>query len=217
MPQEGLIAKLAQLLALYVVYVFLSGWTFFDFYYRQFGVDPRWFDLPLQETLVKGFTILFTSGTWLWPVYAAMLVGPLWVDGAEFLRDRLWVRLLLVLFMMMGILLCVYFISRHAGTSEAKNDQGSPTRLAPATFSLKACLERRDAKREAPPVDPSKKTAKEKPLKQENCDYFGEILIFRNGNYYMYKVAPLREQSQNSLAVQVFRAEELVNLNIAGQ
>jgi hypothetical protein len=33
----------------------------------------------------------------------------------------------------------------------------------------------------------------------------------------MYKVAPLREQSQNSLAVQVFRAEELVNLNIAGQ
>ncbi len=222
MPQESFIAKLTQLLAVYVVYVFLSGWTFFYFYYRQFGVDPRWFDLPVQETLVKGFTILFTSGPWLWPCYIAMLVVPLWLDGKASLRDRLWVRLLLGLFMI-GVLLCVFYISRSAGVKEAKNDQGSPTRLVPATYSLKACLDRNEARRKdarsgkEARSEGSRKTQQEKSPERENCDYSGEILILRNGIYYMYKVAPLREQPKTTLAVQVYRAEDLANLTLAGQ
>jgi hypothetical protein len=216
MPQEGFIAKLTQLLALYVVYVFLSGWTFFDFYYHQFGVDPRSFDLPVQETLVKGFTILFTSGTWLWPLYAAMLMVPLLVDGSAALRDRLWVRPVLGLFML-GVLLGVYFISRNAGVSEAMKDQGSSGRLTPVTFSLKACVERREKKTELT-QGTALKTKKETAAKPENCDYNGEILIFRNGTYYMYKVVPLRQPlPQKGLAVLVYRAEDLINVNLAGQ
>ena len=41
MAQDGLIAKLAQLIALYVVYVFLSGWAFFD-PVSYTHLDPAW-------------------------------------------------------------------------------------------------------------------------------------------------------------------------------
>ncbi len=215
MPQESFIAKLTQLVALYVVYVFLSGWTFFDFYYRQFGVDPRWFDLPVQETLVKGFTVLFTSGTWLWACYGIMLLVPLWVDGSAKLRDRFLVRML-VGGVMIGVLLCVFFISKSAGISEAKHDQaGTPTRLAPVTFTLKACAERNELKSKEISRTGQHKVLQETTLPK--CDYSGQILIFRNGVYYLYKVAPLREQPPANLALQVYRAEELINLTIAGQ
>jgi len=215
MPQESFIAKLTQLTALYVVYVFLSGWTFFDFYYRQFGVDPRWFDLPIQETLVKGFTILFTSGTLLWGCYGVMLLVPLWVDGSAKFRDRFLVRLL-VSAVLIGVLLCVFFISRHAGIAEAKNDQaGTPTRLAPATFTLKSCLERNESKTKE--VSRTIQGKGDPGKRLEKCDYSGQILIFRNGIYYMYKVASLGETPPQNLALQLYRAEELVNLTIAGQ
>jgi hypothetical protein len=118
---------------------------------------------------------------------------------------------------MIGILVCVYFISKNAGVAEAKKDQIGPTRLYPATFSLKACVERRDAKRaEARGVN-SKTTQTEKNTEPEHCAYSGQILISRNGIYYMYKVAPIPEEPQTTLALHAYRAEELVNLIIAGQ
>jgi hypothetical protein len=223
--QDGLIAKLAQLIALYVVYVFLSGWAFFDHYYREFGADPRWFDLPLQETLVKGFTILFSNAfsllsIALWAIYLLMIGVPLWGDGTKH-RDHLWVRFSVGGFMV-AALISVYFLSAHAGLSAARSDQGAPTRLALATFSLKSCVERREAKEKGSQEQigrhntPKSATAP-KAAEQENCDYSGQILIFRNSTYYMYKVAALRQQPEKTLELRVFRAEDLADLHIAGE
>lgn len=41
------IGSIAGLLSLYTVFVFMSGWTFLDFYYRRFGIYIRWLDLPI--------------------------------------------------------------------------------------------------------------------------------------------------------------------------
>jgi hypothetical protein len=219
MQQDGLVAKLTQLLALYVVYVFLSGWAFFDHYYREFGADPRWFDLPLQETLVKGFTVLFTNGALLWVLYLALVLIPLLTDDPK-LRDRMWVRVSTGVFMIVA-LVGIYFLSARAGASAAMEDKGTPTRLALSTFSWKPCLDRREAvekqRNAASNIRADKKGKNSNAAMKESCDYSGQILIFRSGTYYMYKVAPLGEQAKATLELRVFRAEDLSDLRITGQ
>jgi hypothetical protein len=124
LTENGIVSKLTQLFALFVIYVFLSGWTFFDSYYRSFQIDSRWLDLPFQEVLAKGFTILFTSGYWLWPLYTLMILTSVLFEDFEFVRNRLKASRLAVTailcFVLCGILVGVYFASQSAGSARLK-------------------------------------------------------------------------------------------------
>lgn len=201
---SGIVSKITQLFALYVIYVFLSGWTFFDYYFREFGVDPRWLDLPVQEILVKGFTVLLTHGFYLWPIYLAMIILPLTLDGAPKLQARLSLRLLVGSFLFFA-LFGVYFASRQAGTTEAAIDKGDKSRLPLITFSAKACS--------ANGASPGR--AAESPLSSNlSCDFTGRILTIRNATYYLQSVTPLNKQVR-SKAIFVFRSDDLSDVTIA--
>src|SRR5258708_36159885 len=73
----GLIWAVSQVLVLYAIYVSISGWAFLDYYFRYFGLDTRWLDLSIYDILIKGFTVLFTGGALLWPLYIALILLPL--------------------------------------------------------------------------------------------------------------------------------------------
>jgi hypothetical protein len=192
---RGFIAKLTQLFAVYVIYVFVSGWTFLDYYFREFGVDPRWLDFPVQETLVKGFTVLFTNGLWLWPIYATMLIVPLLVDGIPQLRRRVSARIIASCFLFVT-LVGVYFASRSAATAEARIDKSPQTRLPVIIFA-----------RKPPCPSPSAGT-------QPTCEYIGTTLAVRNGLLYLHHVTTRDKQDGPSLAVSVFRVEDLADIQM---
>jgi hypothetical protein len=195
LAENGMVSKLTQLFALFVIYVFLSGWTFFDYYYRFFQIDPRWLDLPLQEVLVKGFTILFTSGYWLWLLYLLMIFVSVLFEEGELVQRRTRARTFLIV-ILCAVLIGVYFASRYAGLAEAKRDKGAESQLPLVTFSLKA--------------DPAPGPAGPRPK------YTGHILAFRNGIYYLHDVSPLNEQ-EHSLALRVVRLEDLTDVEITEQ
>ena len=132
--ERSLVLKATQLLALYVVYVFLSGWTALDYYYRYFGIDPKTLTLGIPETLVHGFTILFTGGGCLWPIYILLLIVPLVLE--EKVKNRLGLSISLVV-ILVGLLLAVYFISRSAGQEGARRDKSDKSRLPSMTFNVR--------------------------------------------------------------------------------
>ena len=205
---EGLMAKLAQLSALYAVYLFISGWTFFDYYYREFAIDPRWLDLPLQEILMKGFTILFTGGWWLWPIYLFMIVGTLIVDEIPAIRRRARARPLVAAILFVA-LIGVYFASRAAGSGQAQVDKGDSSRLPLMTFSRKV-----EAKAdEAAKTDAQPGTASN--AAEPKTAFTGRVLAFRNGVYYLHHVSPLGKQDSPSIALSVFRIEDLSDIKVA--
>lgn len=216
---EGLMAKLAQLSALYAVYLFISGWTFFDYYYREFAIDPRWLDLPLQEILMKGFTILFTGGWWLWPIYLFMIVGTLIVDEIPAIRRRSPARPLVAAILFVA-LIGVYFASRAAGSGQAQVDKGDSSRLPLMTFSRKAeaKAEPAAAKTDAKASPAGKADAQ--PGTASNAAapktaFTGRVLAFRNGVYYLHHVSPLGKQDAPSIALSVFRIEDLSDIKVA--
>jgi len=130
------VSLIVKLLPLYLVYVFLSGWTFLDYYFRDFGVNPRWLDLSFYDTLVKGFTILYTGGKLLWLVYLAALVLPVAVDGS--LKGRHWaLSKLLPAVVLFALIFPVYYISQEAGISQARVDKGDRSRLPPVNFTVR--------------------------------------------------------------------------------
>jgi hypothetical protein len=189
---SSFVGRVTQLFALYVVYVFVSGWTFFDYYYRKFQIDPRWLDLPIQEVLVKGFTVLFTGGYWLWPLYLLIIVGALAIDEMPSVQSRLWVRLVTgpILFV---ALVCIYFASRNAGISEAQIDEGPGTRLPLITFSKKQLSSTAGT---------------------SSADFTGHVLALRNGTFYLHNVSELGNQSSASIGLWVVRSEELTDVQI---
>jgi len=192
---SGIVTQVTQLFALYVVYVFLSGWTFLDYYFREFSVDPRWLDLPPQELLVKGFTVLLTHGWWLWPIYAAMLIVPLIVDARPGLQKRVSARVITSMILFVA-LFGVYFASRSAAVAEAENDKSVHTHLPVILFSRK------------PPCPAPRSDA------QPTCDYTGNVLAIRNGVFYVHHSTPANGQRQPSLTLSIFRAEDLDNVRL---
>jgi hypothetical protein len=133
--RASLISTVSQLLILYGVYVFISGWAFLDYYFRYYGIDPRWLDIGSYDILIKGFTALFTGGGWLWPLYILLIVIPV---IAEFEVRRATLSVLLVSGALIVILLGVYWVSRNAGEAMAKKDKGDQSTLASITFRDKA-------------------------------------------------------------------------------
>src|SRR5213593_907902 len=119
MPEEnessGLLSNIVKLLPLYAVYVFLAGWTFSDYYYRYFGVNPRWLDIALHDTLTRGFTILFAGGKGLWLVYGLMVLVPVVSESVRGLQNHMTVKKVLdfgLIILLVAIFVLIYWISR---------------------------------------------------------------------------------------------------------
>jgi hypothetical protein len=127
----GFVSELAALLPFYVVCIFLSGWAYDDYYFRLFGIDPRFLDLGFHDTLVKGFTIIFSGAIWLVAPYAALACGPLLIARVRASSGKF----LCMAALFAGCLLCVYLLSRSAGENAARIDQGDQSTLPDITFT----------------------------------------------------------------------------------
>jgi hypothetical protein len=133
--ESGLVSAVSKLLVLYAIYVFISGWAFLDYYFRYYGVDPRWLDLSIYDILIKGFTILFTGGWLLWPIYLILIPAPLIAERK--LKNQIC-SVLTITVVLLSILLMVYTISRRAGEERARLDKGNESTLPAITFTYKA-------------------------------------------------------------------------------
>jgi hypothetical protein len=128
--------------AIYAVYLFLAGWTYLDYYFAVFGASAGWLEFGLNDTLARGFTVLFGTGAWMSVVYLIVLLVSLIVEifltGSGRLVSTVATLLLVIMF------IPTYCIARHAGIRQANIDRGSTTMLPTVTFSDKKCTYRGD-------------------------------------------------------------------------
>jgi hypothetical protein len=132
-----IIGKISGLVGLYAVFVFVSGWTYFDSYYASFGLYVRWLDLSVTETLTKGFLILFEKpGHWLWLIYVFVVVVPVVFEVIPRFKKHISYQIV-VAAIMLACLPATYLISRRAGLSAASTNQGTSTNLPFIRFNTK--------------------------------------------------------------------------------
>lgn len=132
-----IVGKISGLVGLYAVFVFISGWTYFDAYYSSFGIYARWLDLSVTETLTKGFLIVFEQhGRLLWLIYVFVVVVPVIFEVAPRFKTHIKSQII-VAAIMLACLPATYFISRRAGLSAASTNQGNNTHLPFIRFNTK--------------------------------------------------------------------------------
>lgn len=180
------LSTVVKLLPVYAVYVFIAGWTFSDYYFRFFGVNPRWLDIAFHDTLTKGFTILFSGkGTALWSVYLLMATAPVLSEGLHSLKSHPKVRVVLELILILGligILPLIYWVARDVGISQARMDKGIQSTLP--TISFRA----------------------------NKNSYTGHLLFLKNNIYYIHDVNNGDPSKVQELSI--FRAEEVSDIRI---
>ena len=134
------VSNISRLVGLYAIFIFVSGWTYFDFYYSSFGVYARWLDLSATEILTKGFIVLFEpGGRWLWLIYLFVLVVPVLFEVVPRLRAHI-VTQLVVASLMLACLPLTHLISRSAGLRAAATNQSEETNLPYIRFKTKCGL-----------------------------------------------------------------------------
>jgi hypothetical protein len=135
--QSTIVGKISGLVGLYAVFVFISGWTYFDAYYSSFGIYARWLDLSVTETLTKGFFILFEQhGRFLWFIYVFVVVVPVIFEVVPRFKTHIKSQVIIAA-IMLAYLPATYFISRRAGLAAASTNQGSDTNLPIIRFNTK--------------------------------------------------------------------------------
>jgi hypothetical protein len=127
------LADVSMLLPLCVVYIFLSGWAFDDYYFRFFGLDPKFLDLGFHYTLVRGFTVIFIGARWLSVLYIALLLIPSLVNASNWRSSK---KIASMALLFVGLLPIVYVMSRSAGERRARVDSGSKSTLPAITFTI---------------------------------------------------------------------------------
>jgi hypothetical protein len=187
---DSWIAKVTAYFGFYLIYVFISGWTFGEFYFRELGLSPRWLDLSIYDILTTGFTVLLTGGKWLWPFYLAVLVIPILLERSSW-SNRLSVRLTTAV-LLFAVLFPIYFISRSAGIQQSSIEKDpKSSRLPVMTFSSK------DGKK-----------------------YVGKLLYLKDGTYYVREVKAVDSANTDEAAVgltlSVYRAEEIHDVKVVG-
>jgi hypothetical protein len=130
------VGKISGLVGLYAIFVFLSGWTYLDYYYRTFGIYTRWLDISIPETLMKGFIILFEGGEWLWVIYVFILVVPVLFEVFPNFQSHKVAQLVTAL-IMLSCLPITYYISRAVGSQAARQNQGDASALPDLRMATK--------------------------------------------------------------------------------
>jgi hypothetical protein len=129
--------RLGGWLTIYVAYLFVAGWTYSQAYFSEFYITPTALEFGLTETLVRGFTALFSgTGKWLSGVYLVILVVSQVADSIEWKKQ--FVNFLFVLLIAL-MFIPLYWIAGRAGRQQAHIDQGENTTLPPITFSIDKC------------------------------------------------------------------------------
>jgi hypothetical protein len=191
MPEDnddsGVLSNIVKLLPVYAVYVFIAGWTYSDFYFRSFGVNPRWLDIDFHDVLTRGFTILFGGGGTerLWFVYLLMATVPIIVEALREVKGHPTVRRVLefvVVAVLGGLLPLTYCISRRAGINQANLDKSDHSMLPTINFTVNK--------------HPS----------------IGQLLFMKNGTYYIHDVQA--EGKSEVKQVSIFRAEEVSQVTL---
>jgi len=177
---------MVRLLPLYAVYVYIPGWTFYDYYFRYFGVNPKWLDIELHDTLTRGFAILFAGGKELWWVYLPMVAAPIVAESLRGLQNHPILKRTLeyvLVVLLVSIPFATYCISRDVGIRQAKLDKSDHSTLPTVSFTANKHF------------------------------YRGNLLFFRNGTYFIHnlneKGEPRRVQE-----VSIFRTEEVSDMKI---
>jgi len=183
------LSHISQLLGLYLVYVFISGWAFSDAYCRNFGLNPRWIDFSSYDILVGGFTVLFLGGSWLLPFYALAFSMPFLLDLSPW-NKRAEVKIPLLL-LLVAVLFPIYLLSHRAGNLQAEIDKGPKSRLPVITFSTANGRKHRG-----------------KLLFFKSATYF-----LRNVKSVD---PPDPNETSDSLELSIFRAEELQEVKVVG-
>lgn len=134
------VSKLSGLVGVYSIFVFLSGWTYFETYYSRFGLYVRWLDLSVTEVLTKGFIILFEPrGRWLWLIYIFVLVIPVLQEVMPRVRSNVIAQLGVAL-VMLGCLPLTFYVAQRAGLEAAATNQGTSTQLPYIRFETRCGL-----------------------------------------------------------------------------
>jgi hypothetical protein len=129
-----IIGKISSLIGLYAIFIFLSGWTYLDYYYRAFGIYSRWLDISVAETFTKGFEILFQGGSLLWIIYVFVLVVPILFEVFPRFRKHIIVQILLACLLLSCVPL-TYLIASRVGQQAGLDNQGDHTYLNSIRFS----------------------------------------------------------------------------------
>jgi hypothetical protein len=137
---KALSEKFAHWIALYGAYLFLAGWSYLDYYLEVFGINSRWLELGANDTIARGFTVLFGVGAWLSGIYIAVLVISLVVE--VFLKKRNRVVEAVAAMCLVLFLIPTFFVAKKAGIDQANTDRGAKTTLPTITFVQKLCAYR---------------------------------------------------------------------------
>ena len=186
--RSGLYSKATSLLPLFVVYIFLPGAVYLNFYYRSFGVSTRWLDIPASEVLLRAFTLMLDFKTLFAVVFGLLLLGPVLVEITTNLSTSVVVNTVLVLTYIMSPLY-LYVESRAVASEDARRDKGKGTTLPFITYSLKNCAigtgsNQSLLSKKGPPGQPAPQVS------TNNCIRHGRLLMIRNQTLFVMSDAP---------------------------
>jgi hypothetical protein len=133
----GLAARFAHWLALYGAYLFVAGWTYLDHYFRVFGISPRWLELGVDDTVARGFAVLFGAGEALTWIYLTALAIAILIEYFFPARSRSINTAAAIALVLLFV--PTYLVSRRAGISAANIDRSDKTTLPTVTFAQQSC------------------------------------------------------------------------------
>ncbi len=122
---------------LYATYLFLAGWSYFKFYFTAFGIDSGWLDLGFNDTVAKGFSVLFGPAVGLSIVYGIALLTSVIIDIVSTRRRRFGEMFAAVV--LVGLFPAIYWLARNAGINHANVDRGEYTSLPTVCFTAGTC------------------------------------------------------------------------------
>jgi hypothetical protein len=183
--EKNVLAKVTGFFALYGLYVFVAGHSFFDYYYGTYGIDPRWLDLGFAEVMIRGFTALFLwQGILLWPIYIFVIIAPISFELISRFGQKPILRASVIAILLL-LLPLTYWVAANAGERVALENKGETTRLPYVTFSTK--------------------TGK----------FGGRLLLFRAGMVFVHDVAATDPVGQpDDINLHVYRTDEITDLEV---
>lgn len=135
--KEGLSAKFGHWIALYAAYLFLAGWSYLKGYFKIFGIDTGWLDLGFNDTVARGFAVLFDAGKWLSIIYLVIFLLSMIVEVLSRKSSRIVNALVAVL--LVFFFPCIYRIAGNAGIQNAEADRRDRSKLPTITFTAGSC------------------------------------------------------------------------------